>query len=233
MADGTTWPAFTMIQRRLLGVLVEKSKTTPDAYPLSINALAAGSNQKSNRDPILNLTDDDVEEGLQGLMPLGLVTRITGSRVERWRHNLYEVWKVDKVELAILAELLLRGPQTEGELRTHAARMDPIADLETLRQKLKPLQERGLVLWLGDEGRRGAQITHGFHAPKELEALRQRAKSLDVVPAHVSPASPAIAAVPSSVESDLAALRDEVAALKTQVQQLASDFQALKQSLGA
>ena len=182
MADGTTWPAFTMIQRRLLGVLVEKSKTTPDAYPLSINALAAGSNQKSNRDPILNLTDDDVEEGLQGLMPLGLVTRITGSRVERWRHNLYEVWKVDKVELAILAELLLRGPQTEGELRTHAARMDPIADLETLRQKLKPLQERGLVLWLGDEGRRRAQITHGFHATKELEALRQRAKSLDVGP---------------------------------------------------
>ena len=69
------------------------------------------------------------------LLPLGLVTRITGSRVERWRHNLYDVWAVDKVELAILAELLLRGPQSEGELRTRAGRMDPIDSIEILRAK--------------------------------------------------------------------------------------------------
>jgi uncharacterized protein YceH (UPF0502 family) len=232
MSDAAPWPTFTLTQRRLLGVLVEKSKTTPDAYPLSINALATGSNQKSNRDPVLNLTDDDVEEALQGLMPLGLVTRITGSRVERWRHNLYDVWKVDKVELAILAELLLRGPQTEGELRTHANRMDPIPDLETLRGKLKPLQDRGLVLWLGEEGRRGALITHGFHAPAELEALRQRAKAFDAGPALTPPPAP-VAAVPSTVERDLAALREEVAALKAQMQQMASELQTLKQSLGA
>lgn len=231
MSEVSPWPVFTMMQRRLLGVLVEKAKTTPDAYPLSINALATGSNQKSNRDPLLNLTDDDVEEALQGLLPLGLVTRITGSRVERWRHNLYEVWKVDKVELAILAELLLRGPQTEGELRTHANRMDPIPDLEILRQKLRPLQDRGLVLWLGDEGRRGSQITHGFHAAGELEALRQRAKSFDAGPV-VSPAPMAAPAVPSNVERDLAMLRDEVGQLRSKVDQLTAELNALKQSLG-
>src|SRR5262245_25088962 len=111
-SPSNAWPVFNSIQRRLLGVLVEKSKTTPEAYPLSLNALVVGSNQKSNRDPVMTVTEDDVAEGLDTLLPLGLVTRITGSRVDRWRHNCYDVWSVDKVELALIAELLLRGPQT-------------------------------------------------------------------------------------------------------------------------
>src|SRR5688500_6296624 len=100
------------IEQRLLGVLVEKAKTTPEGYPLSRNALTVGANQKSNRDPVMNLNDEQVEAALDTLQQRGLVTRITGSRVDRWRHNLYEQWQVDKVELAILAELLLRGAQT-------------------------------------------------------------------------------------------------------------------------
>src|SRR5205085_5674714 len=130
-----------------------------------------GGNQKSNRDPLLNISDLDVEGALPSLQQKGLVTRITGSRVERWRHNLYDVWTVNKVELAILAELLLRGAQTEGELRGRASRMEPIEDLDSLRAELKPLVERKLVVYLGPEGRRGTQLTHGFHAPKELEYL--------------------------------------------------------------
>src|SRR5207248_1940426 len=97
---------FSGIERRVLGVLVEKAKTTPDAYPLSINAIVTGANQKSNRDPLLNLSEVEIEEALASLQKNGFVTRITGSRVDRWRHNLYDVWKVSKVELAILAELL-------------------------------------------------------------------------------------------------------------------------------
>src|SRR3954451_592448 len=100
----TNWPVLTMAERRVLGVMVEKAKTTPDVYPMSLNSMMAGSNQKSNRDPIMNLSEDDVEEILSGMQPKGYVTRIQGGRVERWRHNLYDVWKVDKVELAILAE---------------------------------------------------------------------------------------------------------------------------------
>ena len=116
-------PALDLLERRVLGVLVEKQKTskTADTYPMTVNALVTGSNQKSNRDPVLNLSEEAVSEVLLRCQKKGLAIRITGSRVERWRHALYEVWNVDKVELAILAELLLRGPQTEGELRTRAA----------------------------------------------------------------------------------------------------------------
>src|SRR5262249_31297549 len=153
---------LTVVECRVLGVLVEKAKTTPDAYPLSLNGLTVGSNQKSNREPVMNLNDEQIETALSDLQQRGLVTKITGSRVDRWRHNLYEQWQVDKVELAILTELLLRGPQTEGELRGRASRMEPIADLETLRQKLRPMAERKLVVFLGAEGRRGTQIMHGF-----------------------------------------------------------------------
>src|SRR5713101_3282628 len=136
------WPVLSALERRLLGVLVEKAKTTPDIYPLSLNSLVTGCNQKSNRDPVMNLSDVQVEDALAGAQKKGLVVKITGGRVERWRHVLYEAWRVEKVELAALAELLLRGPQTEGELRARASRMEPIADLDALRAVLKLLAER-------------------------------------------------------------------------------------------
>src|SRR5438132_2438093 len=151
-----SWPVLSLNERRVLGVLVEKAKTTPDAYPLSINALVTGCNQKSNRDPLMSLDEDDVEDALGRLKNRGLVIKVIGGRVERWRHLLYENWYVDKIELAIMAELLLRGPQTEGELRTRASRMEPIDDLDALRDKLRPLVDRNLVVYLTPEERRGA-----------------------------------------------------------------------------
>jgi uncharacterized protein YceH (UPF0502 family) len=166
-------PALSMNERRALGVLVEKAKTTPDAYPLSVNALVTGCNQKSNRDPVLNLSEDDVEDALAGVQQKGLAIKITGGRVVRWRHHLYEAWNLGKVELALLGELLLRGPQTEGELRGRASRMEAVDDLDTLRALLRPMAERGLVVYLSPEGRRGTVLTHGFHEPRELERLRQ------------------------------------------------------------
>src|SRR5262245_2756710 len=142
------WPVLDVDERRVLGVLVEKAKTTPDAYPLSLNALVTGSNQKSNRDPVLNISDAQVESALTSLQKKGLVFRLQSSgRVERWRHVAYEAWKVDKVELAVLAELLLRGAQTEGELRGRASRMESIDDLDQLRAVLKRLAERRLVVY--------------------------------------------------------------------------------------
>src|SRR2546425_10047098 len=103
-AAPVTWPVLTLAERRVLGVLVEKAKTTPDTYPLSINALVTGCNQKSNRDPVMNLSDADVEENLAGLQKKGLVIKVVGGRVERWRHTLYETFHVGKVELAVLVE---------------------------------------------------------------------------------------------------------------------------------
>src|SRR5262249_22120333 len=100
-APPAAWPVLSLIERRVLGVLVEKAKTTPDIYPLSINALVTGCNQKSNRDPMMDLTDLEVEEALVSAQKKGLAIKITGGRVIRWRHSLYESWHVDKVELAV------------------------------------------------------------------------------------------------------------------------------------
>src|SRR5277367_172315 len=166
------WPVLDVKERRALGVLVEKQKTTPDAYPMSLNALVTGCNQKSNREPVMFLSEEDVEYTLTRLQKAGLVIKITGGRVERWRHTLYDSWHVSKVEMAVLGELLLRGPQTEGELRTRASRMEPIDDLDHLRRVLRPLVERNLVVYLTPEERRGAMLTHGFHDPRERDQLR-------------------------------------------------------------
>src|SRR4051812_44356234 len=99
------WPVLDLAERRVLGVLVEKQKTskTADTYPLSVNALVSGCNQKSNRDPVLTLGEDEVEDTLARCQKRNLVARVTGTRVVRWKHLLYEAWHVDKVDLAILA----------------------------------------------------------------------------------------------------------------------------------
>src|SRR5262245_58731065 len=173
MAD---WPVLSILERRVIGVLVEKQKTT-DTYPLTLNALVTGCNQKSNRDPLLDLDDAQVEDTMISVQKKGLVMRVIGGRVDKWKHLLYENWQVTGIELAILAELLLRGPQTEGELRGRASRMDDITDVDALRSLMKPLAERKLVVYLTPEGRRGTIVTHGFHDPQELARLKQQAAS--------------------------------------------------------
>jgi uncharacterized protein YceH (UPF0502 family) len=219
------------IARRVLGVLIEKAKTTPDNYPLSLNALVTGCNQKSNRDPVMNLIDAEVEEAIEGLKKLGLVQQILSSgRVDKFRHVAYEVWRVGKEELAILAELLLRGPQTEGELRGRASRMEPLPDLDTLRRHLHALASRGLVVYLGPEGRRGTLITHGFHLPDELAALTRheayRPSATGTQVASTSPPASSAAAEPSAtllarleqLEAEVKQLREEVVRLASQLE---------------
>lgn len=224
------WPVLDREERRVLGVLIEKQKTTPDAYPMSLNGVTTGCNQKSNRDPVMELSEPDVEDALEECFKKGLANRIVGGRVEKWRHLLYDAWRVDKRELAILAELLLRGPQTEGELRTRAARMEPIDDLETLRGILKGLVQRNLVVYLTAEDRRGAVLTHGFHDPAELEALKRTAGSAEV--AAPSRSSERAAPPPSQVaqlEATLATLTRELAELRDRVAVLEAEVYRLKQ----
>ena len=233
--QGETWPVLGLSERRVLGVLAEKAKTTPDTYPMSVNALVTGCNQKSNRDPILNLTEDEVEDTLNELQTRGLATKILGGRVVRWKHNLYEAWQLEKVDLAVLADLLLRGPQTEGELRSHASRMEPIDDLDQLRAVLRPLAARNLVVFLGPEGRRGTLIAHGFHEAPELEALRSQGRVEDAPAPRSAGPVPLVAS-----EGSIQEIRAEIDTLRTQLQQLqdslaqvTQQLQALKQSLGA
>jgi uncharacterized protein YceH (UPF0502 family) len=226
-----SWPALNVHERRVLGVLVEKAKTTPDVYPMTLNAIVTGSNQKSNRDPILNLGEEDVEETLLSLKKKGLVQQITGSgRVDKFRHVLYEFLKVEKVPLAVLGELLLRGPQTEGELRGRASRMEPIADLEALRPVLRALAERGLVVYLTPEGRRGTMLTHGFHPPEELARIRDRANAEPEPAAGGSPAAraPAVAGNHSDLEHRMQALEGELAAVRAELVRVQTELATLR-----
>lgn len=135
---------LTPDESRVLGVLMEKAATTPEQYPLSLNAIVNGANQKSNRDPVLSMTDDQVYVAAEGLRGKGLAVRVdtAGSRVHKYKHQATEVLKVRAGELAILAELLLRGPQTLGELRGRASRMSPIESLDAARNFLRALNER-------------------------------------------------------------------------------------------
>lgn len=168
------WQPLASIERRVAGVLVEKAKTTPEQYPLSLNALRNGCNQKNNRDPVMELELEAVEEAVDRIRELGAAVVVQGGgRVSKYRHCLYEWLGVDKVELAVMTELLLRGPQTEGELRGRAARMEPIADLAALRPVLASLKAKGLVVPLTPEGR-GHVVTHALYPPREWERVQAK-----------------------------------------------------------
>ncbi|MDQ3440761.1 MAG: YceH family protein [Planctomycetota bacterium] len=135
---------LTPAESRVLGVLIEKALTTPDQYPLSLNALVAGCNQKNNRDPVLSMTDDESFEALESLRGKQLVVRVdvANSRVHRYKQTAVETLRARTGEVAVLAELLLRGPQTLGELRGRASRMHPLDSLDAIKDVLRALTER-------------------------------------------------------------------------------------------
>jgi uncharacterized protein YceH (UPF0502 family) len=221
------WQPLEAVERRVLGVLVEKAKTTPDAYPMSLNALCTGCNQKNNRDPVTQLTTEEVEESLARLRPLGAVEEVQGSgRVARYRHHLYEWLGVDKVELAVMAELLLRGAQTEGELRGRAARMEPIADVSALRPILASLKQKGLVVSLTSQGR-GHVVSHALYPADELEKLKSQhgSESTELRPSTEPGTAPARSS--GAVDS----LRAELAETRAQVAQLREDLDNLTRRL--
>jgi uncharacterized protein len=131
------------VEARVLGCLVEKEITTPEYYPLSLNALVHACNQKSNRDPLMNLEEDVVRGALRALGEQTLARSASGdSRVAKYEHRLADTFNFTRPETAILCELLLRGPQTPGELRSRAERMHPFEDLSVVQSTLKHLMER-------------------------------------------------------------------------------------------
>lgn len=134
--------ALTPLEARVLGVLVEKQATVPDTYPLSLNALVAGCNQKTARDPVVNATDAEVLTAVDGLKSLSLVFEGSGSRVVRFEHNLGRVYRVPAGARALLATLLLRGAQTSAELRLHSERLYKFADISSVEGFLDELAAR-------------------------------------------------------------------------------------------
>lgn len=253
------WRALPALERRVLGVLIEKAKTTPENYPLSVNSLRTGCNQKSNRAPLMQLEDDKVEEALEELRRVGAVMQVQGgARIDRYRHLAYEWFGVDKVELAVMAELLLRGAQTVGELRGRAARMEPIADLAALRPILDSLQAKRLILYLTPPGR-GAVVSHALYLERELEKLKRETsewpaqsqadhESGEVQPTAQVDAESTARAVPStaaqsgaasegasqhaaSLGEELRELREELAAMKREFHVARTELEATAEQL--
>jgi uncharacterized protein YceH (UPF0502 family) len=133
---------LTLAEARVLGTLMEKARTVPDSYPMTLNGLVAGCNQKSSRDPITNLTESQVQEALDGLKRRSLAFTARGSRVDRWEHNLQRALVVPEQSAVLLGLLMLRGPQTAGELRIHSERWYRFADISSVEGFLEEMRDR-------------------------------------------------------------------------------------------
>ncbi len=158
------------LEQRVLGALIEKEMTTPDYYPLTLNALTLACNQKSNRYPVVSYTDSQVLEGFDRLRRLGFAMPASAEsgRVPKYRHCLVEELHLEPEQVAILCELLLRGPQTAGELRTRAERMHPFADLAAVASTLDELSNRqpSLVTQMARQpGQKECRYHHLFGKP--------------------------------------------------------------------
>lgn len=236
------WQPLSKIDRRVLGVLIEKAKTTPAGYPLSLNAVVTACNQKSNRDPLMHLDDETVLASLERLRQMKAVTMVQGSgRVEKYRHYGYDWFQVDKVELSVLAELLLRGPQTLGELRSRASRMDPINSLDELSEIVSRLEAKGLVTFLQSTGR-AKVVAHCLYPPAELEKIRAAATAEQ--PDGANAPSSSTAALPEvgssrppsagneQLAEDVERLKRELAEQRELVTKLARNLDYLMRELG-
>ncbi|MBL4884638.1 MAG: DUF480 domain-containing protein [Planctomycetaceae bacterium] len=175
-------------ERRVLGTLIEKSLTTPEYYPLTIKALTTGCNQKSNRSPLSSYDEYDAEEILDGLRSRGLIAAVqtAGGRAERYRHLLRDQVGWKNASLAIMAELLLRGRQQLGELRSRANRMATIDSLDQLREELRQLMQNGYVQASGDLHRRGIEVDHGLY----LDTEQNKSQGLSSAPGQSPQQSP-------------------------------------------
>lgn len=135
-------PILSLLETRILGVLAEKQRTVPDTYPMTLNSLVAGCNQKTSRDPVIDVNEADVQAALDNLKALTLVVESSGGRVQRFSHNIERVLQVPSQSTALLAVLMLRGPLTAGELRINSERMHKFADISAVEGFLHELAER-------------------------------------------------------------------------------------------
>jgi uncharacterized protein YceH (UPF0502 family) len=207
------------VECRVLGVLVEKAHTTPKQYPLTLNALVTGANQKNNRAPILSVTEDDVLGAIDGMRSKGLVREVmmSGSRVQKFRHVAREELEVSTSELVILAELLLRGPQTIGELRGRASRMHPIESLEVAQNVVDHLMQRtppfvrSLAPAPGSRAARfGQLLCPDLHPEAPAGGSVTSAAGPAAVVAAAGPATDGLAARVERLEEEVRTLQDSV-----------------------
>ena len=212
--------ALTEVEARVLGALLEKESTTPDYYPLSLNALVNACNQKSNRDPAMNLDEDAVRNALRGLHDNSLARSVSAvdSRVTKYEHRLQEAFNFDRREAAIFCELLLRGPQTPGELRSRAERMHHFDNLGEVQSTLQRLMNRNPPLakvLARQPGTKESRYTHllcGYAEP----VMSPTEREAPAAPRRESPEAANSGDKLSHLESEVAELRRDIADLKQQ-----------------
>ncbi len=205
-------PALSLLETRVLGVLVEKQSTVPDSYPLTLNALVAGCNQKTSRDPILTATEAEVQVVVDHLKALSLAVESSGGRVMRYAHNAGKVLGVPGQAVALLATMMLRGPQTTGELRINSERLHHFADISAVEGFLHELAAR-------DDGALVAEL------PRQPGARETRW-------AHLLSGPPAVdtSVCTAPADADLITV-SELAALRANVSELRGEVDALKSTL--
>ncbi len=208
---------LSLLEARVLGVLVEKAHTVPDSYPLSINALTLGSNQKTARDPVLNATDAEVQDAVDALKGLSLTFEASGSRVTRYEHNLGRALTLPSASVALLAVLMLRGPQTVSELRANAERLHRFADLSSVEGFLDELAARPV-----EKG--GALVVKLPRAPgaREPRWAQLLCGAIDVASMPVAQDSADFVAASelASLKAQQAAMQQELAGLRALVERL-------------
>jgi uncharacterized protein YceH (UPF0502 family) len=209
-------PALSLLETRVLGVLIEKQHTVPDTYPLTLNALVSGCNQKTSRDPVLDASDADVQATLDRLKALSLVVESSGGRVMRYAQNFGRVLGVPAQSVALLTVIMLRGPQTAGELRIHSERLHRFADTSSVEGFLHELATRPA----------GALVVE---LPRQPGARETRWAHLLSGPVAATP-SPAGSAYAGDGAADPVAL-GELTALKANVTQLQDEVAALRATL--
>jgi uncharacterized protein YceH (UPF0502 family) len=216
------------VEARVLGVLVEKALTTPEQYPLSLNALVNGCNQKNNRDPVLGLAEREVNDAILKLRVAGLVefVQLAGQRVEKYRHKAGDALHLEPAEVAVLAELLLRGSQQPGELRGRVERMHPLATQADLERVLSAMAAKGLARRF--ERRPGERVERwGQLLAREEAGWAKAGKEAAEGMAAVAPAAPeappaahaagGLEARVAQLEADVAVLRERLRALSARV----------------
>jgi uncharacterized protein YceH (UPF0502 family) len=216
---------LTDIEARVLGALIEKEITTPEYYPLSLNALVNACNQKSNRDPVMNLTDDTVSSALRSLDKQGLAGPADSmdNRVTKYAHRLQEAFNFDRRETAVVCELLLRGPQTPGELRSRASRMHPFEDLGQVQSTLQRLIQREppiVSLLPRQPGTKEARYAHLLSGEVSAPAPEQ-----EPAPSSASPKTADGDDRMVRLEKEVAALRQELADVKQQLATFRRQFE--------
>lgn len=213
--DAPARPLLDATQARLLGCLVEKEATTPDTYPLTVNAAQSAANQKTARDPLMNLDAGNVQHALRQLETMGLARQHFSSRADRYEHRLQAALDLTRQQTVVLALLLLRGPQTLGELVTRAERLHRFADADEARHAIERLQQRELVVVLPRaSGQREDRYMHLLCGEVDGAALAATFAASGSAAAGAASHDPALAERVAQLEIAVAELRAELDALR-------------------